>query len=335
MDNNLSSIFSFDTLSLKQSPNAPWAAIATAIIILLFAELGARLLLSPIGETGWRYHSVSVATKSEWYLREASRSAPAVLAIGDSTGVLGFHPPAFTAACGNLTSYNLSFLGNFPLALRSSTFPLIKVGVTAPKLVLLFQTVNGYGVDRILDNFEVQFLKSAAAKHFRGERSTADYFYLARLIPAAPLLRRIYISGLPWPAEPTERGFERPQPLRRTNNVVDASRSAESEHQLSERRLESIGDFYRLAEERHFIPLIVFPPRLATEGTSLVINAKSRINKIAVDHRQRVWDYSDWFKSDAARDSYFHDEVHLNETGAKLFSEELCRRIESGLGNLN
>ena len=326
-----SSTFSFETLRAVGMP-AHWrASISLLIILLLSAELAARVLMAPLGEHLWAYSPTSSAASFEWYRHLAtSGRTPDVVAIGDSTGARNFDPAAFAAQTQFEDVYSLARAGNFPLALRSNTIPLLEVG-DPPIVVLLLQSAGSFRDDPRVGQIERGAMSPILDARRDGRPLVTDYLHLARLFPARSLLRTHWIDDEPL-LKPSSNGSFSPFHLkdeqRMDTPVVESLPTMDV--RFSEERRGVILELLEVARMREFpVIAVVGPQRGSSEDvvTDLHLRwlrglAAAGCGEFAVlDMRNAPYVESGEYK----------DNNHLYSKGAAKFSARLAAVIEEAL----
>jgi len=171
------------------------ASMALLAAILVGVEVAARVVLAPVGDHLWAYRPAASSRVFEWYRHLAtSRRVPNVVAIGDSIGARNFDPEAFKEASGLGSVYSLTQAGNFPLALRSNTLPLLETG-DSPEIVILLQWAGSFRDDPRVRQIESGALSPILEARRQGRRLVTDYLYMTRLFPARTLLLNYWIKG--------------------------------------------------------------------------------------------------------------------------------------------
>ena len=323
----LSSIFSFETLRAVDLPSHWKASVVLMAALLVTAELGARFLLAPVGDHLWAYSPGTSPTAFEWYRALATEDeTPGIVAIGDSTGARNFDPKAFSAASSFGDAYTLARPGNFPLAMRGNTLPLLQLG-QPPEIVLLFQWAGSFRDDPRVERIERGSISPVLEARREGRVLVTDYLYLSRLYPARQYLSRYWIAGEPL-LQPA--GFGSFAPLVKSGDeaggreVVATTRDADIV--FSEVRREVLKELSQIAREQGFQVVAVIGPQREPER-----------DKVTREHIE-------WLKalaSEACRElvlldmrtapyielSSFKDENHLFADAAASFSREVARRM--------
>ena len=332
----LSSIFSSETLRSVEFP-AHWkASMVLLVVLLLGAELAARALLAPVGDYLWAYPPASSPDTFEWYRALATtKRTPRVVAIGDSTGARNFNPEAFSSTSRIGSAYSLARAGNFPLALRSNTLPLLEVG-KPPEVVLLFQWAGSFRDDPRVRQIEQGSLSAVLEARRNGETPVTDYVYLSRLYPARKFLWRHWVRGEPL-ITPTPYGSF--GPLRRRDNdeseAVGIVTAPANEIVFAEARRDVVRTLLRTARDRGFLVVAVVGPQVRPDDDLVTRRHLAWLGELEATAcgefavlDVRVTPYLD--------ESQFKDNNHLYEEGANQFSArlgELVGEISSRAGS--
>lgn len=329
----LSSIFSFETLKAVDLPGHWRASIGLLLLLLVSAELAARILMAPVGEHLWAYSPTASSGSFEWYRHLAtSGRTPEVIVIGDSTGARNFDPEAFAAHTEFDDVYSLARAGNFPLALRSNTLPLLEVG-DPPNVVLLLQSAGSFRDDPRVGQIERGALSPILEARRDGRRVVTDYLYVARLFPARSLLRRYWIHRQPLLIPYGVGSFS---PFEKSDQIANTAATrfpAIEDVKFSAERREVILELIEIARERE-IPLIavIGPQRDLGEDTVTALHLQwlreleaATCGDIAVlDLRNAPYvEFAD-----------YKDNIHLYSDGAAIFSAHLAVVIEEELKSL-
>jgi hypothetical protein len=313
-----SSIFSFDTLRLNgRAPAGFFRAALLALALSIAAEGAARIVIPAEGPRD-EYWSMGAAAKFETYRERADAGRPpAVLVVGDSTAARDLDPEALAESTG-LDAYNLAWPGNFPLAFRCTTLPLLGVASGAPRVVVAAFTPNGFSDTERIQRFEAGIVTSDICRRASGERIPADFIRLT-------LLGRALARGDA--TEPdmaaTELGFmplegRSREPSRREDR---ARREKDDVRSITAERFEVVRELGRIARERGFTLVVVVPPvapkerdgNVYTEYTHALERASAEFGFTVLDRRH---------PEGYDRES-FYDPVHLNAEGARRFSLEI------------
>ena len=319
----LSSIFSSETLRSVELPTHWKASIVLLVVLLLGAELTARTLMTPVGDHLWAYAPASSPGTFEWYRSLATTAqTPSVVAIGDSTGARNFDPEAFSSASQIGNAYSLARPGNFPLAMRSNTLPLLEVG-EPPEIVLLFQWSGSFRDDPRVRQIERGSLSPVLEARRNGESLVTDYLYLSRLYPARQFLWRHWMRGEPI-VEPEPFGSF--SPLRRRDDaapaVTDVATDPGEAIAFSEERRDVVRDLLRTARDRGFVVVAVVGPQARPDGDFVTerhlawlgeLEAQACNEFVVLDVRAMP----------TLESSEFKDRNHLFAEGAARFSEQL------------
>ncbi len=321
------SIFNFEQKIEPEIPRHWWASIGLLIGILVLAETSARVLLQPVGDNLWAYNPPSLATPFEWYRHLTEENmTPTVLAIGDSTGARNFDPDSFVAASSIENTYSLARRGNFPLALRSNTIPLLD-SVNSPDIVILFQWPGSLLASPRVDKIEAGAVSPILEARRTGRFIITDHIYLTRMYRARTFLVNYWLRGKSLLRPPASNGFA---PLSRPETETRADRPADSAVQqpvdFSEERRAVISRLSNLAEERQFLLVVVIGPYRSGERYQVgnrhlewlrELQKAECENLVVMDLRDLLGDHPEFFK----------DNHHLYEDGAAYFSTRLGERI--------
>lgn len=323
----LSSIFSSETLRSIELPRHWMASIALLAFLLVGAELTARILMAPIGENVWAYSPSNSYRAFEWYrYRSETGSTPRIVAIGDSTGARNFDPESAAASLGEQDVYSLARAGNFPIALRSNTLPLLETG-EPPEVVLLFQWAGSFRDDPRVRQIERGARSSLLEARQEGRWLVTDLLYLARLYPARSFLVRHWIAGEPLV---TSADFGSFSPLQRSGTgpgeVTDGTVPEQDDVQFSEARRDVVRRLLDIAKERNILVFAVVGPQ-RSPGLDPVtelhmqwlsdIRSANCANFEILDERAPAYLAADHFK----------DNNHLYADGAARFSSDLAGRL--------
>ena len=263
----LSSIFSFKTLRAVGLP-AHWrASIGLLIVLLLSAELAARVLMAPIGEHFWAYSPTESSASFEWYRHLAtSGRTPDVVAIGDSTGARNFDPVAFATQTQFDDVYSLARAANFPLALRSNTLPLLEIG-DPPNVVLLLQSADSFRDDPRVDQIEQGAMSPILDARRDGRPLVTDYLHLTRIFPARSLLRMHWIDGEPL-LKPSSNGSFSPFHMKDEQRMETPTTEflPSQDVSFSEERRGVILELLEIARMREFSVIAVVGPQRESSG---------------------------------------------------------------------
>ena len=319
----LSSIFSSETLRSVEFP-AHWkASIVLLVALLLGAELAARALMAPVGDDLWAYPPASSPNSFEWYrVLATTERTPRVVAIGDSTGARNFNPEAFSSTSGVGAAYSLARAGNFPLALRSNTLPLLEVG-KAPEIVLLFQWAGSFRDDPRVRQIEQGSLAPVLEARRRGVTPVTDYVYLARLYPARKYLWQHWMHGEPL-ITPTPFGSF--SPLKRRDNsetgVAGIITGPADNVVFSEERRDVVRTLLRTARDRGFLVVAVVGPQVRPDDDLVTQRHLAWLGELEAMAcgEFAILDVRATPFLDALQ---FKDRNHLYEEGANRFSEKL------------
>jgi hypothetical protein len=323
----LSSIFSSETLRSIELPRHWIASMALLAFLLVGAELAARFLMAPIGENVWAYSPSNSYRAFEWYrYRSETGNTPRVVAIGDSTGARNFDPESAADSFGDQDIYSLARAGNFPIALRSNTLPLLETG-EPPEVVLLFQWAGSFRDDPRVRQIERGARSSLLEARQEGRWLVTDFLYLARLYPARSFLVRHWVAGKPLV---TNADFGSFSPLQRSATsppqATDGTVPEQDEVQFSDARRDVVLKLLEIAKERDIIVFAVVGPQRSP--------GKDRVTEL---HLQWLSDVRTAncanFEILDERDvaylaaEHFKDNNHLYADGAARFSSDLAGRL--------
>ena len=322
-----SSIFSFNTLKLKSIPTNWFFSIFIFILIFIAIEIFSRILLFPLGEFSWGYWDAEAINKFEWYRHLASSNkVPEVVAVGDSTGARDFYPKYFSGNTG-VSSYNLAWPANFPLAFNATTLPLLENGAR-PKYVLLFQSPSSFIDKERVIRFENSILSSPIAQRYTNKYLVSDYIYLSRIYRARFLIKKYWIDKAEIISQPKNLGLmalsgkENKQKQENYENREEINTS-----NLSFQRLQSFLTIAKTLKIRGINLVVILPPYHnfipeTFEKYSYWLKSQAKTLNFL------IWDYSN---CDFLKDNHFWDPGHLNIDGAKIFSTEIGRRFKKTL----
>jgi hypothetical protein len=319
-----SSIFSFDTLRLNgRAPTGFFRAVLLALALSIAAEGAARMVIPAEGPRD-EYWSRGAAAKFETYRERADAgSPPAVLVVGDSTAARDFDPAAIAEVLPpGFDAYNLAWPGNFPLAFRCTTIPLLASAASVPRVVVAAFTPNGFSDTERVQRFEAGIMTSDICRRAEGARIPADFLRLT-------LLGRALSRGDA--TEPdmaaTELGF---MPLagrsqERSRREDRARREKDDVRSITAERFEVVRELGRIARERGFALVVVVPPvapkerdgNVYAEYTRALAHSSAELGFTVID-----WRHPEGYDRDA-----FYDPVHLNAEAARRFSRELGRVV--------
>jgi hypothetical protein len=321
-----SSIFSFDTLRLGgRAPAGFFRAVLLALALSMACEGAARVVL-PADSRRDEYWSPEAAAKFETYRERAeSGRAPAVLVVGDSTAVRDFDPAAIAETSGG-DAYNLAWPGNFPLAFRCTTIPLLAGAASVPRVVVAAFTPNGFTETERVRRFEAGILTSDVCRRSAGEAIPSDFVRLTKLgrVLGARFAPRDAVG------EMTESGF---MPLegrspKRTRREERGGEEAEARAVRAE-RFEVVRRLGRLARERGFTLLVVIPPiEQEDRAGSAYFEYKRELERAAAEYGFTALD---WRHLDGYGRESFYDSVHLNAEAARRLSRELGAVVRAAL----
>jgi len=315
------SIFSFNTLAIKTVPKSWLLSLLLLSFVLICSEFVARLTLLPLGDQVWAYWSQSAASRFEWYRQQAERGeVPEVLIIGDSSGARNIEPSTFTQSSGVL-AFNLSWPGNFPLALKVNTFPLLK-SLPPPKYVLLSQSPWSYIENERVSRNELGIVTSVLARRLKGEFIMADHFYLSRLYQARHYLVKYWLKQAPLVTQPKNFGFL-PLLPEQVNKKDEEILTCATNEAFSLKRRSTLVELINIAREKKFKLIILIQPLLDCADTKMFKIHFAWLEKLVKQNQDvtELWDYS---IDTRLRNDEFMDEMHMWPHGATHFSKILA-----------
>jgi hypothetical protein len=321
------SIFNFEQKIEPEIPRHWWASIGLLVGILALAEASSRVLLQPVGDNLWAYNPPSLSRPFEWYRHLTEENmTPTVLAIGDSTGARNFDPESFAATSSIDNAYNLAHPGNFPLALRSNTLPLLDSG-HSPDIVILFQWPGSLLASPRVDKLEAGAMSPILEARRTGRFNITDYIYLTRIYRARGFVLDYWLRGKTLLKPPVDNGFA---PLSRPAAEATTDRPADPPEQqqfeFSEERRSVITRLSDLAKEHQFLLVAVVGPfrwgdRYQDGNRHLdwlrELEKTECENLVVMDLRNLLGDHPEFFKGNH----------HLYRDGAEVFSARLGKRI--------
>lgn len=322
------SIFNFRQKVEPEIPWHWWASIGLLVGIFVLAEASARILMQPVGDNLWAYNPPSLSRPFEWYRHLTEENmTPAVVAIGDSTGARNFDPESFAAASAIENTYNLAHPGNFPLALRSNTLPLLDSDHT-PDIVILFQWSGSLLDSPRVDALEAGAMSPILEARRNGSFTITDYIYLTRIYRARSFLVDYWLRGKTLLQPPDDKGFaplSRPEGEAKTDRPTDSS--VQPQFDFSEERRDVIKRLSDLAEERGFLLVVIVGPYRSgdryQDGGGLHLAWLRELemiecrNMVVMDLTSLLGNHPEFFKGNH----------HLYEEGAKYFSARLGEPI--------
>jgi hypothetical protein len=329
------SIFSFNTLNIKDAPKSWLISIIATILLIASAEMIARIILSNINDDlqSWSYWDKEAAIKYEWYRKQAHNgSVPDVVVIGDSIAARNFNPETFSHITG-LQSVNLGWPGMFPLALDAVIRPLLSQG-TAPHYLILMQSPTSFIEDNRVRQNEAPIINSIQARHAKGERVPADYLILSRLY----LVRNALIEQ--WRGIKNNdtihlknAGFmphQRPENKLYHNDHQDESFKPIQKETLSSARLDVNIKLFELAQYRHIHVIAIIPPVSMQTVPDLWLNYHDWLQSIQKKYPNtlEVWDMT---TQHTIASEQFKDWLHLWHDGAAQFSSAIGQRFREQL----
>lgn len=323
----LSYTFSSDTLKSVEMPRHWLASMVLLAAILVGVEVAARIALAPIGDHLWAYRPAASSRVFEWYRHLAtSRGVPNVVAIGDSIGARNFDPKAFMEASGYGSVYSLTQAGNFPLALRSNTLPLLATG-DAPEIVILLQWAGSFRDDPRVRQIESGALSPILEARREGRTLVTDYLYMTRLFPARTFLLSHWINGreLPYPSQ--DGGFSPFQPPANTQaRAIAPGLSQPDVVRFSVERRKVVSDLVDIAHERQFLVIAVVGPLYSPEDDAVAAEHVEWLTTLQDSSCGRLT-VLDVRNAPYLEPRHFKDNNHLYADGATRFSTFLASRV--------
>lgn len=325
----LSSIFSSEQLSGLDIPRDWWASMALLAGILVVAELTARVLMAPVGEDLWAYGYGTDPVPFEWFrvLSKEDR-APTVLVIGDSTAARNVDPATVAEAAAVETVYSLAYPGNFPLALRSNTLPLLDSGA-APDIVILFQWPGSLRDDPRVDQIEAGAVSPILEARSSGRLLLSDFLYVTRVFPARRFLLDHWLRDKTLIRPPGDNGFA---PLQRpaeaqSQSQPEAPAPADS-GPFSEMRREVIKKLIALAQEHDFLLVAIVGPFRSGDRYLLANRHLEWLRDLETEACDNLF-VMDLRQMEGIGPELFKDNHHLYADGAQAFSAILGRKISN------
>jgi hypothetical protein len=336
-----SSIFSFETMRSLSIPGGWLASLGVAMALLCVAEIGARVLMRPIGDDIWVYWEEEPARKFTWYrhLAELGRP-PAVLIVGDSTGAMNIDPAGFETGMQD-DVYNLASPANYPRAFEQNTLPLLRLG-KAPEVVIVSQSPWGFVNSAHVERSERTAMTGILRKRQAGEFVATDWFHLGRLYPARSYLASFWLHNEPVLTKPKQYGFV---PLAKPRDRLAlaqiqpmANRPGMPPSGFDRARIAPLEALRDIAVQRSFRVIATVGPFRSdaytdsgfTELVSFQRAALAELVRSSPDH-VAVWDLT---HLDFLRDSDFNDPLHLAPNAAFELGKYLGARL-SDHGNYN
>ena len=316
-----SSIFSSESLAELRIPRDWWASLAVVVLLVVTAEIVARVLLAPIGDFLWAYESTAQSRSFEWYRDQAQNgNPPAVAVIGDSTGARNFDPQTFGVAAGMENVVNLARPGNFPRAVRSNSLPLFDQD-NLPRFVILMQWPESLREDPRTDQIEAGAVSPVLEARLDGALLPTDITYLARLFPARQYLLDYWVRGRPLIRPANNQGFfpldPESTPVVRANPTL----TNDSELRFSEARRDVIVDLVRLAEARNFEIIVPMGPYRVGDNYAFGNRHFEWLENLQAEHCDVMHIFDFRIASGIAYEDC-KDNPHLYESGAKVWSEQ-------------
>ncbi|WP_339909325.1 hypothetical protein [Symmachiella dynata] len=335
MKQRILSIFNFSTLKVLRVSRKAIASLCVALLVLVCSEVATRVILtSPIGD-GWDYWSEDAAARWLTYDRLCtSINKPDIVIAGDSTAAYGFEPTAFARVLADggvaANAYNLSALGNFPPAFDASVTDLVLSHPNKQPKVLIIMLARGGFVTTIgHEQTEHAIISSHVIRRARGDFVIGDCFALARIKSASNRLLRWTAGRHLSTLSASDSGFgRRAQRLKNDNNWARSATIPTERYDaqsLDVLRLETLEKCFSKLQGGHTDVVMVVPPshrveRLRWQNPS---DVSTRFKKICDKWGVEIWDFSFAAEFD---DGMYNDPIHLNENGAKMFSQILGER---------
>jgi len=321
-----SSIFSFKTVEFIGRPPAGFVTtIVIALALFGAAEGASRFLLGRVGQR-WEYWDKLAAVKFEDYrTRVSTNRNPDVLIVGDSTGARDLDPASMSGeSWAGKDVYNLAWPANFPLALRLTTFPLLREPYQAPKLVLASLTPASFNNNPRVKDFEQEIISSIYCQHVLGNYSFVDRFYLPRLRNAMPFIRDNYSPSEEFSQLRKSRGFMPSQGVVEDYHSRDPSAVS---HHVVQDRFAVVSELAQIAVQRNFKLVVVIPPVGTKAGEETADTYREYLSALKRLQQRSNFTILDKRRVPSLTDEYFTDGIHLTRTGATMFSAEVAREV--------
>jgi hypothetical protein len=320
---SLLSIFSSESAASIAIPRHWWASNVLLLILLITAEIFARVVLAPIGDYLWAYDSTALSRSFEWYRQQAENgSAPRVVAIGDSTGARNFDPSSFSEAAAVDSVYSLARAANFPRAMRSNTLPLLDLD-SVPDAVILMQSPDTLRDDPRTDQIEAGMVSSILEARLDGRFIITDFIYVTRLYRARSYLLDYWIRNEPLIRPAGNNGFS---PFAREEGVIDnrnrPTGQLDETFRFSEMRREVTKSLLNIAEARQFIVIAVVGPYLYGTDYAVTNEHLAWLEELEQEHCEALV-VLDMRTMPGLSPEAFKDNHHLYESGARTFSGAL------------
>lgn len=315
-----SSIFSFKTLDLRGNRwSRVLSALAVGLCLLAVAEVATRWLLRGVGRRWEFWHPEAAATFEAYRQRVSTASQADVVIVGDSTAHCNFDRRVLEQALGpGADVWNLAWDGNFADAFASSTLPLLAEAHVSPRMVVFSMTPAGF-IQRSLRPSEAAILNCAYCRREKSRGLVEDWIYLARVLPALPVL----VSD--WRGDARREAFERKgfalkQGLLRdrVEGNFDEALPA-SAVVLDEQRTNVLARLAVWARSSGVRLIVVIPPTKDTAAwRESAYAAFSRL--IQQKCEELGFEVVDGMRGREYPREYFADRNHLNECGARQFT---------------
>lgn len=319
------SIFSSETLRLEGlRPAEALRVLLLSLLFLLAAEAGTRYLLRNTGNA-WLYWSDAAAIKFEHYRTlSASEQSPQILIIGDSTAARDLSPAAMEEVLGNShTVYNLASPANFPIAYRCTTLPLLENAAYPPKIVVMqFSPASFLDLDDVI-RFEQAILTSPLCKQWSGERLVGDFLYLGRFWRVFNFRSawNQWWRGQPIPQQPLNAGF---MPMDTLSKDMKEQPIYQTTVTLAPQRIQVIIESAELIQKQGGKLIVVIPPFYGHYNQHTSDAYLTTLQDLAKSYPLIVIDGRDLPELGVEAHA---DYVHLNESGAIVFSQFLAKQI--------
>jgi hypothetical protein len=296
------------------------------LAVVVGAELVSRYLTSS-ADGVWEYWSEDAFFSfSEFHKLESKGMRQEVVVCGDSTGYHDIDINELANLTGRVgKTWNLSSPGNFPLAFRVSTLPLLRrTAESDPQertIVISFIPAG------LVPDFETPSEKSIISA-----AACADRDPIVEIRRMFSLLRlRLCLKYLIAPiGSPTEilnhRGGEVLIGKKREIKTVRSDGEPVSSL-LNPARTGVLRDLLSLLNQAKWHAVIVIPPSNETE--------LRRLNTVAyrsfLSDLRKDFDFTllDFFESGIFKDDDFFDANHLNESGATKLTRELAKALQA------
>jgi len=213
---------------------------------------------------------------------------------------------------------------NFPLALRLTTFPLLREPYQVPKLVIASLTPASFNNNPRVKDFEQEIISSIYCQHVLGNYSFVDWLYLPRLRNAMPFIRDNYKPSEEFSQLRKSRGFMPSQ------GVVEDYRSrdpAAVSHRLVQDRFAVVSELAQIAMQRNFKLVVVIPPVGKKADEETADTYREYLSNLKRLQQQYNFTILDKRRVPSLTDEYFTDGIHLTQAGATKFSAEVALEV--------